>query len=137
MKEFFVVSESFAAPWVSDRHYEYAKGNDARRVLLAYAREYSHPAGLYAADIHLSADSYHHGNKPLFRWICNHEVALREATKNLDCYSYLGHAPGKFEINGKMIVVQNPKAGGIEGGLKEYTYYETVYRNAAKSVTER
>jgi hypothetical protein len=113
MKEFFITSNSFAAPFFSDSREGFVKGKDAKGALLAYVSGYKHPAGLYSAAIYSSADAYHHNEKPLFRWLCNHELAKAKATAKLGSYSFLGHAPGKFEINGKMIEVENPKGGEI------------------------
>lgn len=31
----------------------------------------------------------------------------------MDGYGYLGHEPGRFEINGDEIVVSNPKQGRV------------------------
>jgi len=112
-QEFFVTSNSFAAPFFSDSWEGFVKGKNAKDALLSYVRNYKHPAGVYSAAIYASADAYHHNDKPLMRWLCNHELAKAKATAKLSGYSYLGHAPGKFEINGEMITVDDPRDGEI------------------------
>jgi hypothetical protein len=69
MKEFFITSNSFAAPFFSDSWEGFVKGKDAKVALLNYVHDYKHPAGLYSANIYSSADAYHHDEKPLFHWL--------------------------------------------------------------------
>ena len=59
--EFFVVTNSFAAPFCSDQGTQFVEAADAEMALLKVAKEYKHPAGLYAADCYRSADAYHKG----------------------------------------------------------------------------
>lgn len=113
-KEFFIVANSFAAPFFSDDSTSYQAGEDAADALERFAKSYRHPAGLYFAAAYESADAFHKGGKQLARWVCNHEREKSRLTKELRGYSYLGHGPGKFEINGKMHVIKNPKDGVIE-----------------------
>lgn len=46
--------------------------------------------------------------------MCNLESAKQRATKDLGGYSYCGHGPGAFEVNGVMHHVDNPKGGSWE-----------------------
>jgi hypothetical protein len=113
MPEYFVVANSFAAPFFSDQDSSYIKGKNPEDAMRKFAARYKHPAGLYSANLYLNADSYHKGDKQLVQWLCNHEIGKQKATKKLGAYSYLGHAPGKFEIDGKMVVIEDPKGGQI------------------------
>lgn len=114
MKEYFVISNSFAAPFFSDQGTGYVKGTIPSTTLLEFVNNYKHPAGLYSANLYESADSYHKGDKQLLQWLCNHEIGKQEATKTIKGgYSYLGHEPGRFEIDRKEYVIPNPKGGRI------------------------
>lgn len=113
MREFFIVANSFSAPFFSDQSTSYAKGTTAKTALEAFAKNYDHPAGLYAAQAYATADKYHKGEKPLASWVCNHEIKKQELTKNKGSHSYLGHAPGDFEIDGKRYKIGAPKQGRV------------------------
>ena len=111
--EFFIVSNSFAAPFVSDQSTGYVNGETAEAALKRFTAEYRHPAGLYAAAAFVSADAYHKRATPLARWLCNHELAKVEATRGKGAWVYYGFAPGDFKIDGKRIKVENPKGGQV------------------------
>lgn len=113
MTEYFIVANSFAAPFVSDDSTGFVTALTAADALVDFARTYSHPAGLYAAAAYASATAYHKHEKPLAQWLCNHEQAKRRLTADLPGYSYLGHAPGLFEINHKAHTIENPKQGSV------------------------
>lgn len=113
MAEFFIRAESFAAPFVSDSSTRFVEAATPEAALELFAGAYRHPAGLYAADAYESADAYHKGAGPLARWLCNHEQAKRHATRGKPSYSYLGHAPGSFEIDGEPVMVPDPKGGSV------------------------
>jgi hypothetical protein len=113
LKEFFITANSFAAPFFSDSSEQYIKASSPQEALETFAAEYTHPFGLYAAVCYKSADSYHKNEKPLAKWLCNHELAKIEATKDKGCYSYLGNGPGNFEIDGKKITVPDPQKGRV------------------------
>lgn len=112
-QEYFIVARSFAAPFVSDNSTGFAQGSSPESAMEAFARTYSHPAGLYAAEVYTNANAYHKGEKPLAQWLCHHEQAKQRLTNGLGSYSYLGHAPGSFEINGTAHTIDDPKAGSI------------------------
>ncbi len=115
MREYFIVANSFAAPFFSDQSTDYVKAATPEDALKAFASDYKHPCGLYAAVVYESADAYHKNKSYLSRWLCNHEIEKQRLTKNLGGYSCLGHEPGKFEINGELHTVKNPKQGRVEG----------------------
>jgi hypothetical protein len=71
MAKYFIVSNSFAAPIVSDTAYGYEEGHNARDALERFAAKYSHPMGLYSASAYSSADSYHQKQEPLAKWLSN------------------------------------------------------------------
>ena len=113
MKEYFIISNSFAAPFFSDQGTHYVKGKSPESALKKLAKDYSHPCGLFAAAVYESADDYHKNKTPLAKWICNQEAEKQRLTKDLGCYSYLGIGPGVFEIDGKRHTVSNPKEGRV------------------------
>ena len=112
-REYFIRANSFAAPFFSDDSSEYVTAATPEEALKTFAKEYAHPCGLYAAVCYDSADAYHKGKEPLARWLCNHEQEKQRITKGMGSYSMLGHAPGRFEINGELHEVKNPKEGGL------------------------
>ena len=111
MSEYFITANSFAAPFFSDTSEKFVSAETPASALEKFAAEYSHPCGLYAAFCYESADAYHKSAKPLAKWLCNHEVEKMRLTKDMGSYSFLGHAPGDFEVNGKRHRVENPKGG--------------------------
>lgn len=114
MTEYFINARSFAAPFVSDTDTSYESAESPQAALNAYAARYNHPAGLYAAEAYDSADAYHKRVKPLAQWLCNHEQARQRLTTAIGgAYSYLGNAPGDFEINGERHVIADPKGGSV------------------------
>lgn len=113
MPEFFIQTNSFAAPIFSDSGSQYVTAETPEAALEKLASEYGHPAGLYAAVCYASADAMHKDQPPLAKWLCNHELVKMERTKDLGCYTFCGYGPGKFVVNGEMIVVPDPKAGQI------------------------
>jgi hypothetical protein len=115
MREFYIETQSFAAPFVSDHGSRYVKAESAAKALEICAAQYKHPAGLYSAAAYSSADAMNKGEKPLATWLCNHEIAKAELTDGLGVYSYMSIAPGKFEINGDIHFIADPKGGRVVG----------------------
>lgn len=113
IKEFYIETTSFAAPFFSDQGYRYMMAETPAEALEKTALAYQHPAGLYAAAAYTSADAKNKGEKPLATWLCNHEIARAEITRDMPAHSYLGEAPGKFSIDGKPYVIDNPKGGRV------------------------
>lgn len=113
MAEFFIVANSFAAPFFSDESTSYIEARTPEDALLGFVESYKHPCGLYAAICYASADARHKGQEPLAKWLCNHEIEKRRLTADLSSYSYLGEGPGRFRINDQWHTVADPKAGRI------------------------
>lgn len=113
MSEYFVRTMSFAAPFVSEPGDEFVEAEAPEAALEAVASRYSFPAGLYSAECYRDANAYHKGEKPLATWLCNHEQAKQRLTADQPSYSYLGHGPGDFEINGTRHTILNPKGGSV------------------------
>ncbi len=113
MKEYFIVSNSFAAPFFSDSSTDYQEAPYAQKALEIFAEKYKHPCGLFSANAYESADAYHKGEKYLAQWLCNQEIEKQRITKKLSGYSFLGHSPGKFRINEKEYSIENPKDGKV------------------------
>lgn len=113
MPEFFIRANSFAAPFVSDTSERYVTADTAEAALEAFAASYSHPCGLYSADVFASADAFHKGERELARWLCNHELAKQAITSDRPAYSYSGKGPGEFEIDGKPVKIEDPKGGRV------------------------
>ncbi len=59
MTEFFVWSNSFAAPFFSDSDTRFVQAESAAAALDKARAEYRHPAGLFAMNVYASADAYH------------------------------------------------------------------------------
>lgn len=115
MPEYYIEANSFAAPFFSDTSYRYVFASSPEDALEQFAKAYEHPCGLYSAAAYSSADAKNKGQKPLSKWLSNHEIAKEEATRDLGGYSYCGEGPGSFSVNDRHIKVENPKAGRICG----------------------
>ena len=101
MTEYVIHANSFAAPFFSDTSTCFVEAESPKAALERFAAEYTHPCGLFSAVCHRSADAFHKGEKPLAQWQSNHVKAQKKATEGLGGYTYQGHAPGDFEIDGK------------------------------------
>lgn len=110
-REFFIIANSFAAPFFSDSSEGYQNGTDARDALEKFAAGYKHPCGLYSADAFENADAYHKNAKALAQWRCNRVLEQERITGPLSGYSILG--PGAFEVNGVRYDVKNPAEGRV------------------------
>lgn len=115
MKEFYVETNSFGAPFCSDTGYKYVRADSAARALEMTASAYTHPAGLYSAEAYSSADAKNKGENPLATWLCNHEAEKQRLTDGLAAYVYLVHGVGDFEIDGVRHKVDNPRDGRVVG----------------------
>jgi hypothetical protein len=111
MIEFFVVANSFAAPFLSDTSEHYVTAETPQAALEQFALDYSHPCGLYAARAYRNVDAFHKREKYLAEWISNHALALEEHKAP---YSYLGKGAGSFEIDGVPHEIQDPKGGRVQ-----------------------
>jgi hypothetical protein len=108
MSEFYIEANSFAAPFFSDQSHAYIEAETAAQALEQFAASYSHPCGLYAAVAYTSADARNKGEKPLARWLSNQAIRLEGVTGSIRM-----DAPGRGEINGEAVVIENPKEGRI------------------------
>lgn len=112
MNEYFVIAKSFAAPFFSDTDESYIQGESPESALEAFAADYRHPAGLYSATVYANADACLKREEPLAQWLCNHAIEMKRLRPE-GSYSYLGHGPGDFEINGVRHKVENPRQGRV------------------------
>lgn len=117
MPQYYVVTNSYAAPFFSDTDEDYVNGDTPEEALLKAVEKYRHPAGLYAANLYRNHRSKHKGDKPLVAWRCNHAIAVKDATKDLGCYTYQGKAPGHFFVNDTEYTIDDPKGGRIVADL--------------------
>lgn len=114
MTEYFIEANSFASPFFSDPSSAYVIAESPRAALEKFAREYSHPAGLYAARCYESADAMHKGAKVLASWLSNHARVKEGILEREGGGSYLGDGSGRFRINGTWHTVGDPKGGSVE-----------------------
>lgn len=69
MKEFFVFTNSNAAPFVSDTDTQFVRATTPQEAADKARKSYKHPAGLFALAVYTNADAYHKGQKPLAQWL--------------------------------------------------------------------
>jgi len=67
-RQFFVVAESYAAPFVSDSSKQYVHALTPSEALGTFIQAYSHPFGLYSANVYESADDYHQKKEPVAKF---------------------------------------------------------------------
>ena len=65
MPEYFVISHSFAAPFISDVDESFIKGKDPKDAMTRFRKGYKHPAGLYSAGLYKDANAAKRGRKAL------------------------------------------------------------------------
>ena len=65
MPKYFIVANSFVAPFVSDTSFEYVTAKSPEDGMEKFKKRYKHPCGLYAANLYENADAYHQNKKPL------------------------------------------------------------------------
>lgn len=106
--EFYIETNSFAAPFFSDSGHCYITAESAGEALEKCAYEYRHPCGLYAAAAYTSADARNKGEKPLARWLCNQAQRLEGVIGMIRM-----DGPGRGEINGEQVTIDDPKAGAV------------------------
>ena len=115
MEEYFIVANSFAAPFFSDRTEEYVKGKNPKDAMQSFVDSYRHPCGLYSAALYRNADAFHKGQKPLCRWLCNFEIEKEKLTGGKSCT--LRHDVDKkghfLEVNHERHYILHPKKGSI------------------------
>jgi len=70
MNEYFIVANSFAAPFVSDTSRRWQRGENPSEALLIFVKEYMHPCGLFSAHLYKDANAESKGEQPLAKWYC-------------------------------------------------------------------
>lgn len=71
MREYYVVTNSFAAPFFSDTGELFVCGDTPGDALKKTIDDYTHPRGLFAAAIYEDANAVAKGHAPLMRWQSN------------------------------------------------------------------
>lgn len=112
MAEYFILANSFAAPFFSDEGTSYAEADTPEAALEKFAADYKHPAGLYAANAYASSDAYHKGEPALARWRCNKARVMEEFTSK-GTHSIYSADAGTVEIDGEEVRIEDPKAGAV------------------------
>ena len=77
MTEYFIVANTYAAPFFSDTSHSFERGDTPRDALDAFVA--SHLATLYAAVVYESADAFHKEEKALAQWLS--EKAIKDTAK--------------------------------------------------------
>jgi len=110
--EFFVVMNSFAAPFFSDTSEKFVEADNLDECKRKVLAEYTHPCGLYAAMVYANANDYHKGRDPIAKYLCNLERRKKEATKGLPAYTMQGLSKNAFRVDGKTYTAED--GGGWE-----------------------
>jgi hypothetical protein len=113
MPDFYIKGNTFAAPFVSEPVADWITAETPEEALQRLSDLLKPIYGLYAAQCYKDANAASRNEKPLARWLSNHEIAKQKATEHLGAYSYLGEAPGRFRINDEWFDVDDPKGGRI------------------------
>lgn len=71
LNEYYIVANSFAAPFVSDTQKKFVVANNAKEALLFFMEDYKHPAGLYCAWAYRDANAEAKELRPLAKWHSN------------------------------------------------------------------
>jgi hypothetical protein len=118
MKEYFVKANSFAAPFFSDSSEVYVKGENPKKAMEKFVKEYTHPCGLYAANLYENADAYHKKRKILVEYRSN-EAEFMQKVGGTSIYK---EKAGRIQIDGIWYDIPKPTEGSIvkrvKGGLK-------------------
>ena len=112
-REYFITARSFAAPFCSDESERYVEAETPKKALEKFASEYSHPAGLYAAECWTDANAYHKRQEPLARWESYDLQGEKLAIGDKHAYVRERREDGNVYIDGKAVVVGKPKDGSI------------------------
>lgn len=117
MKEYFIVTNSFAAPFFSDTDTYFVKGKDPLDAIKKAVKGYKHCCGLYSARLYESSDAYHKNKKALAKFDCNLVIVQNAKTKGNGAYSLLHDRDSNGEyisVDGEKHYVKNPKEGLCE-----------------------
>jgi len=74
MNEYFIIANSFAAPFFSDTSEKFVEGINPEAALLSFVENYNHPSGLFSAWLYKDANSERKNEKPLAKWESNAAV---------------------------------------------------------------
>ena len=85
MKEFFILTNSNAAPFVSDTGTGFVRAQTAQEAADKARKSYKHPAGLFALNVYASSDAYHKGQKPLAQWLSKRADVRTNGVKCRHC----------------------------------------------------
>ncbi len=80
MREFFIVANSKAAPFVSDTKKTFVDGDTPEQALETFTAGYSHPCGLYSAGVWKDANAYQKNKEPLARYLSDKAQKDEEAS---------------------------------------------------------
>jgi hypothetical protein len=69
MKEYFVLTMSKVAPFISDKGTSFIQADSPEHAVELIREKYSHPAGLFSLGIYNNATDYHKGKDPLVIWV--------------------------------------------------------------------
>jgi len=69
MPEYFIVANSFAAPFFSDTVTGFVESETPEEALKVFRTKFRHPCGLYAAVCYKDANAKEKGEPPLGRWL--------------------------------------------------------------------
>lgn len=83
MPEYYIITNSFAAPFFSDTDEYYVCGNNPLDALKQAVDEYSHPCGLYGAHLYASHKAYKSGEKALAKYHSNLALAREMGIRDL------------------------------------------------------
>lgn len=76
MHEYFIVANSNAAPFVSDTTTHFILAEDPAKAIGGLIAEYTHPMGLYAANVYQDANDYHKNKEPLLQYLSDRAKAI-------------------------------------------------------------
>ena len=110
--EFYITARSNAAPFISDSSDAYIEAPTAREALEKFVDAYSHPCGLYAAEVWGGHKQYSLGGDPPHRYLSGKELARRKAIAGKSGYTSYSDGPAHLEIDGQEIHF-DPEAGQI------------------------
>ncbi len=69
MNEYFIVANSFAAPFFSDQSTHFIAADSAEDALDKFILTYKHPLGLYSAAAYFDANDFHKGFSPMASYL--------------------------------------------------------------------
>jgi len=111
MKEYFIIANTFAAPFVSETIETFTKGKDAKDAMKNFID--GHKNEIYSARGYKNADAFYKKEKPVVNYDCNKLLLLNSLTKDKSTYSYLSHSDKEFELDDVIYKVEEPREGVI------------------------